>query len=57
MAKMIDDKPSFHGEAKTWESFQKLLPMETIVYNNRETMAVSLTSAFCGRAWASLWLK
>lgn len=36
MAKMIDDKPSFHGEAKTWESFQKLLPMETIVYNNRE---------------------
>lgn len=36
MAKMIDDKPSFHGEAKTWESFQKLLPMEAIVYNNRE---------------------
>lgn len=36
MAKMIDDRPSFHGEAKTWESFQEFLPTEAVVYNNRE---------------------
>lgn len=36
MATMIDNKPSFHGEAKAWESFQKFLPMEAVVYNNRE---------------------
>lgn len=36
MAKMIDIKPEFYGEAQTWESFLKNLPDDIIVYNHRE---------------------
>lgn len=36
MAKMIDHKPSFHGEAKVWEALKAHLPENVVVYNNRE---------------------
>ncbi len=36
MAKMIDQKPTFHGEAKVWDAFNSYLPNNIIVYNNRE---------------------
>ncbi len=36
MAKMIDLKPSFHGEAKVWEKINEYLPVDVIAYNNRE---------------------
>lgn len=36
MALMIDQKPSFHGEAKLWEKLKAFLPDNVIVYNNRE---------------------
>lgn len=36
MAKMIDQKPSFHGEAKVWEALRTYLPGNIVVYNNRE---------------------
>lgn len=36
MAKMIDNKPEYHGEAFTWESFLHNLPNEVVVYNHRE---------------------
>ena len=57
MAKMIDDKPSFHGEAKTWERFQKLLPMEAIVYNNREINGREFDFCILWEGMGSLWLK
>lgn len=57
MAKMIDDKPSFHGKAKTWESFQKLLPMEAIVYNNREINGREFDFCILWEGMGSLWLK
>ena len=36
MANMIDQKPSFHGEAKVWEKINEYLPNDVIAYNNRE---------------------
>jgi len=36
MAKMIDQKPSYHGEAKVWDSLSTYLPNNIVVYNNRE---------------------
>ena len=36
MAKMIDQKPSYHGEAKVWESLESFLPSNVVAYNNRE---------------------
>lgn len=36
MAKMIDQKPTFHGEARVWEALNSFLPNNIIVYNNRE---------------------
>lgn len=36
MANMIDQKPSFHGEAKVWEKMNEYLPNDVIAYNNRE---------------------
>ncbi len=36
MAKMIDHKPSFRGEAKVWEALKEYLPENIVVYNNRE---------------------
>ena len=36
MAKMIDARPSFRGEARVWESLERLLPDSVVVYNNRE---------------------
>ena len=36
MAIMIDQKPSFHGEALLWEKLKEYLPNQDIVYNNRE---------------------
>ncbi|SMC62016.1 UvrD-helicase domain-containing protein [Papillibacter cinnamivorans] len=36
MAKMIDPKPTYHGEAKVWESLEAFLPSNVVVYNNRE---------------------
>lgn len=36
MAKMIDQKPTFHGEAKVWDALNLFLPNNIIVYNNRE---------------------
>lgn len=36
MAKMIDQKPSYHGEAKLWESLEMHLPSNIVIYNNRE---------------------
>ena len=36
MAKMIDQRPSYHGEAKVWDSLSASLPNNIVVYNNRE---------------------
>ena len=36
MATMIDQIPSYHGEAKVWSSLEKYLPSDIVVYNNRE---------------------
>ena len=36
MAKMIDLRPSFHGEAKVWDALNTFLPNNIIAYNNRE---------------------
>ena len=36
MAKMIDARPSFRGEARVWVSLGRLLPDSVVVYNNRE---------------------
>lgn len=36
MARMIDTKPFYNGEAILWEKLQAFLPASTIVYNNRE---------------------
>lgn len=36
MAKMIDQRPSYHGEAKVWDSLGSSLPNNVVVYNNRE---------------------
>jgi len=36
MAIMIDAKPSFKGEAKTWDSLSSCLDNSVVVYNNRE---------------------
>lgn len=36
MAKMIDQKPTFHGEAKVWNALSSFLPNNIVVYNNRE---------------------
>ena len=36
MAKMIDARSSFRGEARVWESLEWLLPDSVVVYNNRE---------------------
>ena len=36
MAKMIDDKPSYKGELKLWESLKEYLPNDVVVYNHRE---------------------
>ena len=34
MAKMIDIKPSYHGETKVWENLKMHLPDNIVVYNN-----------------------
>ena len=36
MAKMIDIKSTYHGEAKLWECLDAYLPGNIVVYNNRE---------------------
>lgn len=36
MAKMIDQKPTYRGEAKVWEALESFLPGNVVVYNNRE---------------------
>lgn len=36
MAKMIDNKPSYSGEAKVWEKISEYLPNDVVVYNQRE---------------------
>lgn len=36
MAKMIDNKPSWKGEGKVWESLSANLPGDNVVYNQRE---------------------
>ena len=36
MAMTIDARPSFRGEARVWESLERLLPDSVVVYNNRE---------------------
>lgn len=36
MAKMIDVRPSYKGEGKVWDSLEKYLPNDTVVYNQRE---------------------
>ena len=36
MAIMIDAKPSFRGEAKTWDSLSVCFDNDVVVYNNRE---------------------
>ena len=33
---MIDNKPSYNGEAKVWEKLGEYLPNDVVVYNNRE---------------------
>ena len=35
MAKMIDKKPQYYGEAKTWDCFSNNLPQHYVVYNTR----------------------
>ena len=36
MAKMIDQRPSYRGEAKVWDALSTFLPNNIVVYNNRE---------------------
>lgn len=36
MAKMIDLKPNYNGEAKVWEKLNEYLPNDMVVYNQRE---------------------
>lgn len=36
MARMIDARPDYQGEAKVWDSVKALLPEGVIAYNNRE---------------------
>ena len=36
MAKMIDQKPDYKGEAKVWDALEAYLPDNVVVYNNRE---------------------
>ena len=36
MARMIDQKPTFRGEARLWETLKAYLPDNVVVYNNRE---------------------
>lgn len=36
MANMIDNKPSYKGEAKVWEKLEGFLPEDVVVYNQRE---------------------
>lgn len=36
MAKMIDKKPTYNGEAKVWERLNEYLPNDIVVYNQRE---------------------
>ena len=36
MAKMIDNKPSWKGEGKVWESLSANLSGDNVVYNQRE---------------------
>ena len=36
MAKMIDQKPEYQGEAKFWSAAKDYLPADIVVYNNRE---------------------
>ncbi len=36
MAKMIDTKPSYKGESIVWDSLDKYLPSDFVVYNQRE---------------------
>ena len=36
MAQMIDQKPTFHGEAKVWDALHTFLPNDIVAYNNRE---------------------
>ncbi len=36
MAKMIDQKPNYKGEAKVWNALEAYLPDNVVVYNNRE---------------------
>ncbi|MEG0492555.1 MAG: nuclease-related domain-containing protein, partial [Clostridia bacterium] len=36
MATMIDQRPSFHGEALLWDKLKEFLPSQDVVYNNRE---------------------
>lgn len=35
MAQLIDKEPIFEGEKKVWNSFNKLLPQNWVIYNNR----------------------
>ena len=36
MATMIDQRPSFQGEALLWDRLRDYLPDQDVVYNNRE---------------------
>ncbi len=36
MGTMIDQRPSFQGEALLWDKLKEFLPNRDIVYNNRE---------------------
>ncbi len=36
MAKMIDQRPNYQGEGKTWDALRSYLPENVIVYTNRE---------------------
>lgn len=36
MATMIDQRPSYHGEAMLWDKLKEYLPSHDVVYNNRE---------------------
>lgn len=35
MAQLIDKEPIFEGEKKVWNAFNKLLPQNWVIYNNR----------------------
>jgi len=36
VATMIDQRPSYHGEAMLWDKLKEYLPSHDVVYNNRE---------------------